>query len=149
MIPREKGFAVQASQLENGRTVLTPFTRELPLPLEDKAITDDISKINSSIKNHVQSYYHADRVDPALIDHNDIFAIATDMPISTGILNTLLENASTREIGLRFSVAWAILSRTRDPRSSKYTLLPPEIARCYQNMSSMDSGRKGRQPNHS
>ena len=99
-----------------------------PLPLEDRALTRDVDKLSTSIKNHVQSYYHSGRVSPGILDLDDIQALGHDLPISSGTLSTLLANSSTREMALRFAIAWVIVSRIQLPGDPQTTLLPPEIS---------------------
>jgi hypothetical protein len=125
LVAKEKGFATHATPLDG-----SPMS-DLPLPLEDKAISGEVSKIASSIKNHIQSYYHADRVNAAFLDLDDIQAISGSLPVSVETLSTLLSNATTREIALIFCVAWVVCSRVLPGVDSKATLLPLEIAGCY------------------
>jgi hypothetical protein len=127
LMPREKGFTGQATSLE-GSPVVPALAGGLPQPLEDQAISGEVSKISSSIKNHVQSYYHADRVSGALIDHDDFQALGSERPISDGTLSTLLSNSATREIALRFCIAWVVCSRMQAGEDARSCLLPTEMA---------------------
>lgn len=142
LIHREKGPAVKTMSLESGSPIADALGNVLPLPLEDKTISGEISKISNLIKNHVQSYYHAGRVSPVSIDYDDLQALGDDMPVSVGTLSTLLGNSGTREIALRFCIAWVVVSRMqlRSPTSS--TFLPPEISQCFQMMNLGDRGSK-------
>ncbi|KAI4645744.1 hypothetical protein J4E93_005322 [Alternaria ventricosa] len=112
----------------------------LPQPLEDKAISGDVSKISNAIKNHVQSYYHTSRVNPGLIDYEDLHALGSGLPVSVGTLTTLIGNAATREIALRFIIAWVIISKLQPSKDPTKSLLPSEIAQCYQAVASGDRG---------
>jgi hypothetical protein len=114
-----------------------------PQPLEDKAISGDVSKISNAIKNHVQSYYHTSRVSPGLIDHDDLQALGSNLPISAGTLATLMENTATREIALRFIIAWVIISKIQPSRDPSKSLLPSEVAHCYQAITNGDDGYQG------
>ncbi|KAF2646543.1 hypothetical protein P280DRAFT_415937 [Massarina eburnea CBS 473.64] len=133
---QEKGPAVKA--------VSVPFAMEggIPQPLEDKAVSGEISKISNLIKNHVQSYYHSKSVNPGLIDYDDIQALGDDLPVSVGTLTTLLGNAATREPALRFCIAWVITSRIQLHDSPTTTFLPHEISECLRSMSPLDRGSK-------
>jgi hypothetical protein len=135
LVAPEKGFATQASPL-----AATPMSDLMPLPLEDKAVSGEISKIASSIKNHIQSYYHADRVNAAFLDLNDIQAMGSNLPVSVETLSTSLSNAATREIALRFCVAWVVCSRILPGAGSKSTLLPLEIADCSKKIANTQKG---------
>lgn len=143
MPAHEKGFAANTIPLGNGSSLGSPVSAALPLPLEDKAITGEISKIANSIKNHVQSYYQNSRVSPGLVDVDDIHAIGVGQPISAGILSTLLGNTATREIALRFCIAWAICSRMQPGADPKTSLLPQEVAGCVQSITPQKSGSPG------
>jgi hypothetical protein len=132
LVPREKGFAAQATSLGSGSPNSSPVSGALPLPLEDKAITGEISKISNSIKNHVQSYYHTSRVNHGVLDLDDIQAIGHDLPISVGTLSTLLGNSATREIALRFCIAWVVCTRIQSSADPEISFLPIELATCSQ-----------------
>jgi hypothetical protein len=108
-----------------------------------KAITGEISKISNSIKNHVQSYYHADRVNAALLDLDDIQALGRDLPVSVGTISTLLGNTATREIALRFCIAWVVCSRILPGADSRTSLLPLEVANCSEKIANMHNGSTG------
>jgi hypothetical protein len=147
LMPREKGFATSAVPLGSGISGASPVAAALPLPLEDKAITSDISKISNSIKNHVQSYYQMGRVSPGLIDLDDINGLGSSQPISAGTLSTLLDNHRTREIALRFSIAWVVCSRMLPSSDSGTSLLPVEVAGCFQKMANKHRGSPGKHDN--
>jgi hypothetical protein len=132
LVSREKGFAAQATSVGSGSPNPSPLSDALPLPLEDKAITGEISKISNSIKNHVQSYYHTSRVSPGVLDLDDIQAIGNDLPISVGTLSTLLGNSATREIALRFCIAWVVCTRIQSNADPDISFLPIELATCSQ-----------------
>ncbi|KAF2685067.1 hypothetical protein K458DRAFT_387960 [Lentithecium fluviatile CBS 122367] len=142
LIHREKGPTAKTMSLESGSPIAAALENGLPLPLEDKAITGEISKISNLIKNHVQSYYHAGRVSPVLIDYDDLQALGSDMPVSVGTLSTLLGNSATRESALRFCIAWIVVSRMQIDSPPNTTFLPPEISKCFQAMSLIDRGSR-------
>jgi hypothetical protein len=144
LMPREKGFASSAVPLGSEISGASPVAGALPLPLEDKAITSDISKISNSIKNHVQSYYQTGRVSPGLIDLDDIRALGSSQSISAGTLSTLLDNPKTREIALRFCIAWVVCSRVLPSSDSGTSLLPVEVAGCFQKMTNKNRGSPGK-----
>ncbi|CAN9194361.1 unnamed protein product [Alternaria alternata] len=134
----EKGFSTNTIPLTGQRHAATPLGGGLPQPLEDKAISGDVSKISNAIKNHVQSYYHTSQVNPGLIDYDDLQALGSNLPISVGTLTTLLGNTATREIALRFIIAWVVVSKIQPSKEPSKTLLPSEVADCYQAISTGD-----------
>jgi hypothetical protein len=138
LMPEEKGFTTTSVSL-NGMP-----TGNLPQPLEDKAIAGDISKISNSIKNHVQSYYHTSRVSPGLVDYDDLHALRPTLPISVGTLTTLMGDPATREIALRFIIAWVIISRMQPIEGSSQSLLPAELATCYNIIATGDHGSRSK-----
>jgi hypothetical protein len=140
---QEKGFSAKAIPLAGAGHTATGLGGGLPQPLEDKAITGDISKISNAIKNHVQSYYHTSRISPGLIDYDDLHALGPNLPISVGTLTTLMGNAATREIALRFIIAWVVVSRLQPSKDPAKSLLPSEVAQCYQTISTGDRGFQG------
>ncbi|KAF2269554.1 hypothetical protein CC78DRAFT_282382 [Lojkania enalia] len=132
---REKGAAAKAHSVETGSPASQAILSALPQPLEDKAISGEVSKLSNLIKNHVQSYYHTGRIIPRMLDLDDLQAFGSNLPISTGTLSTLLGNSETREIALRFSIAWVLVSRIEYYDEMSATFLPPEVARCFQSIS--------------
>jgi hypothetical protein len=143
----EKGATSKTMSVETGSPISQALENGLPQPLEDKAISGEISKISNLIKNHVQSYYHTGRVSPALVDLDDLQALGNDLPISTGTLSTLLGNSDTREIALRFCIAWIMISRMQLHSDPNVTFFPPEIARSFQSMAYVDRGSRGKRFN--
>jgi hypothetical protein len=143
LINREKGPTAKTMSVESGSPIAAGLEGGLPLPLEDKAISGEISKIGNLIKNHVQSYYHAGHVSPVLIDYDDLQALGSDMPVSAGTLSTLLENSSTREIALRYCIAWIVISRIQLGSPPQTTFLPPEVAQCFEAMAPAGHASRG------
>ncbi|KNG49309.1 hypothetical protein TW65_03917 [Stemphylium lycopersici] len=136
----EKGFTTSTVPLAGPKQTSAAFGSELPQPLEDKAISADVSKISSAIKNHVQSYYHSDRVGLGLVDHDGLYALGSDLPISVGTLATLLSSPVTREIALRFIIAWVVVSRMEPSTGSTKSFLPTDLTQCYGKIMSGDRG---------
>jgi hypothetical protein len=143
LVPQEKGFATSAIPLGSRTATASPLMDVLPLPLEDKAVAGEISKISLSVKNHVQSYYHASRVNAASLDLDDIQGLGNNLPISAGTLSTLLDNAATREIALRFCIAWVVCSKILPSTGSRATLLPAEVAECSRSIASARGSASG------
>ncbi|KAI4917188.1 hypothetical protein J4E90_003695 [Alternaria incomplexa] len=140
---QEKGFSANTIPLAGKRSSVAALGGGLPQPLEDKAISGDVSKISNAIKNHVQSYYHTNRVNPGLIDYEDLHALGPGLPVSVGTLTTLIGNAATREIALRFIIAWVIVSKLQPSKDPSKSLLPSEVAQCYQAVATGDRGYQG------
>lgn len=143
LMHREKGPVAKTTSLSSGSPIATALEHGLPQPLEDKAISGEISKISNLIKNHVQSYYHSRAVSPGMIDYDDLQALGENLPVSVGTLSTLLNNSTTREIALRFCLAWVVTSRIRLNDSSNTTFLPPEIAKSIQSMNHVEQQSRG------
>lgn len=120
----------------------------LPQPLEDQAISGEVSKIGNLIKNHVQSYYHSRVVNAGLIDLDDITALGHHLPVSVGTLSTLLDNTETREAALRFCIAFAVVSRLQSYEISSLSLLPPGICASLRETTTVESSSKGKMKSH-
>ncbi|KAH7396127.1 hypothetical protein BKA66DRAFT_454516 [Pyrenochaeta sp. MPI-SDFR-AT-0127] len=138
----DKKPTTRVVSLESGSLMVPAPGGDLPQPLEDKTISGDISKICNSIKNHVQSYYHTGQVSPVLSEYDDIQALGHNMPISVGTLSTLLRNSATREIALRFCIAWVIISRLQSNTEQSNGLLPTEVAQCLHGIDNVEHGSK-------
>ncbi|KAL5414043.1 hypothetical protein PMIN04_009201 [Paraphaeosphaeria minitans] len=139
---REKGPMANAVSISSGGLIASALGNGLSQSLEDKAISGEISKISNLIKNHVQSYYHSRAVSPGMLDYDDLQALGENLPISVGTLSTLLNNSATREIALRFVLAWVVTSRIQLNDSSNTTFLPPEVARCMHSMNYIETASR-------
>ncbi|KAF2467944.1 uncharacterized protein BDR25DRAFT_266414 [Lindgomyces ingoldianus] len=133
-LSRENRATVKKKSFESGSPISQTVVESLPQPMEDKAISGEISKISSLVKNHVQSFYHNSRVSPGLLDLDDLQALATNLAMSPGTLSTLLGNSDTREIALRFCIAWVFVSRMQLHSDPNITFLPPDIAKLLKAM---------------
>jgi hypothetical protein len=144
LVHHEKGFSSSAIPLESRSPAALSTLDTYPMPLEDKAITGEISKISNSIKNHVQSFYHASEISPGLLDIDDVKALGSDLPVPAATLGSLLDNRANREIALRFCVAWVVFSKMRPDASPSTSLLPTEVAECLRKMVDPGRGSGGR-----
>lgn len=144
LIHREKGPLAKAVSVSSGSPLTPALENGLPQPLKDHAISGEISKISNLIKNHVQSYYHGRAVSPGIIDYDDLQALGEDLPVSVGTLSTLLNNSATREVALRFIIAWVVISRIQTNNSSNTSFLPPEVVRCLQSMHHAEKESRGK-----
>jgi hypothetical protein len=106
----------------------------LALPMQDRSIMEEFSRLGSSIKNHAQSFYgginaHAStttKISPAphiamlfenqLYSYNDIVA--------------LLREPRSRVMAVRIVLISAILKGIDSSCPAEWMLLPPEIASC-------------------
>lgn len=104
--------------------------RNLPQPAEDQALGGEMSRLRTSIKNHVQSYYHTNAVRGGV----DLAALglvaAGNMPLIASTLGSLLSNPATRLTAIRFCIAWVAISRIEHSCEPSMSFLPPEIASC-------------------
>jgi hypothetical protein len=144
LINREKGASAQVTSVASASPISQAMENGLPQPLEDKAISGEVSKISNAIKNHVQSFYHNGRVSPGLLDLDDLQGLGNNLPMSTGTLSTLLGNSDTREIALRFCIAWVAVSRMQLQAHPSTTFLPPEVAACSLSMATGDREPRGK-----
>ncbi|KAJ4365463.1 hypothetical protein N0V95_000398 [Ascochyta clinopodiicola] len=107
------------------------------LPVEDDAITGDLSKIRDNIKNHVRTYYHSEPISAADINEAGIGDIATLMGINSTILVGALSTPSSRDTALRSIVASVILARCTG--RGKPSLLPSELASLSSSIPTVDN----------
>jgi hypothetical protein len=98
----------------------------LPQPVEDDAITGDLSKIRDNIKNHVRTYYHSGPISATDLNDAGIRDIAALTGSSAAVIINALSNPSTRDNALRAIVGSVILTRCTGERSP--SLLPSELA---------------------
>jgi hypothetical protein len=129
-----KGPATKVLSVGSGSPVSRDLDSGLPQPLEDEAISSGVSGISVSIKNHVQSFYHTNRVSSALLDQDDLRGLGSGLPISPARLSNLLATPDTREIALRFCIAWVVVSRMQLSSPAGTTFLPPEVVDCSRSM---------------
>ncbi|KAL8732760.1 MAG: hypothetical protein Q9166_002541 [cf. Caloplaca sp. 2 TL-2023] len=108
----------------------------LPQPAEDQALGGEMSRLRTSIKNHVQSYYHTNNVGGS-VDQVALGLIATgNMPLIASTLGSLLSNPATRLMAVRFCITWTVISRIDHNCEPSLSFLPPEIASCLLSISS-------------
>ncbi|CAO1605258.1 hypothetical protein XANCAGTX0491_008780 [Xanthoria calcicola] len=110
--------------------------RSLPQPAEDQALGGELSRLKTAIKNHVQSYYHANSVRGG-VDQVALGLIATgNMPLIASTLGSLLSNPVTRMTAIRFCITWTVVSRIDQNCEPSLSFLPPEIASCLLSINS-------------
>lgn len=110
--------------------------RNLPQPAEDQALGGEMSRLRTSIKNHVQSYYHTNSV-PGSVDQAALGLVAAgNMPLIASTLASLLSNPMTRVTAIRFCIAWVAISRVDQYCEPSRSFLPPEIASCLVSIAS-------------
>ncbi|KAF1363529.1 hypothetical protein EJ07DRAFT_173382 [Lizonia empirigonia] len=142
LTPFEKGPLAHNRFLGSGSHAQLGAITGLPQPLEDQAISGEVSKISNLIKNHVQSYYHNRTMSPGIVGVNGIVELGEGLPFPAGTLSTLLDNIATREVALRFSIAWAIISRLQNYDDPSRTLLPHEVWESLRNITKAEHGSK-------
>ena len=115
---------------EKGATVVAAAVGSiddlLPQPVEDDAITGDLSKIRDNIKNHVRTYYHSGPISAADVNEAGIRDIAALTGSSAAVLVSALSNPSIRDSALRSIVGLSILTRCTGERFP--SMLPSEVA---------------------
>ncbi|KAL9606462.1 MAG: hypothetical protein Q9179_000378 [Wetmoreana sp. 5 TL-2023] len=95
-----------------------------------------MSKLRTSIKNHVNSYYHTNSFRGGL-DRIALGSVAVgNMPLIASTLESLLSDPATRLVAIRFCIAWTIFSRIDQSCDPSTSFLPPEIASCLSSIGS-------------
>ena len=106
----------------------------LPLPMQDRGIIEEFSRLGSSIKNHAQSFYgginaHASttiKIPPtshiAMLFENHLY--------SDKDIVALLREPRSRVMAVRIVLISAILRGIDSSCTAEWMLLPPEIASC-------------------
>jgi hypothetical protein len=106
----------------------------LPQPVEDGALSGELGRLQSLIKNHVSSYYDLKKDMPA--PSATSLALGPNSPITAERLAGLLANADTRFVAIRFAIAWMLFGRAMDGDSS-LSLLPPQLAASQNSMTGL------------
>ena len=102
----------------------------LPQPLEDAAITREISMISDHLKNHVRAYYHTHPAKAEDINEADLGAFSSATELETSEAKRLFLDQSTRSETIRLFLAWTILSRCDGTRPQN--LLPSGVSAIMQ-----------------
>ena len=97
-------------------------------PAEDDTMSGGLLAICEDIKDHVQNYYHMDRVDRQEVDEASFVGLAGALAIPTRDIVDLLINPRTREPMLRLFLAHFILSRCSEQSDGKQSFLPSELS---------------------
>ena len=106
----------------------------LPLPIQDRSIIEEFSRLGSSIKNHAQSFYggsnaHASTTsDVSPTSH--IAMLFENHLYSDKNIVALLREPYSRVVAVRIVLISAILKGIDPSCPAQWTLLPPEIAPC-------------------
>ncbi|KAF2267228.1 hypothetical protein CC78DRAFT_541885 [Lojkania enalia] len=98
----------------------------LPQPVEDDAITKELSRIRDNIKNHVRSYYHYEPIRQGDINASMLGGLAAATGLQNTVLIDLISNPSTRSGTIRLFIAWIALSRCDGNTLPNF--LPDELA---------------------
>ena len=112
----------------------------LPMPVEDDAITKELSRIRDGIKNHVRSYYHSKAIPTTTVKKSQLSGVATATGLSASTITELFLNTSTRSEAIRLYIAWVAMSRCAGDRYPNF--LPEEIARA----AAVEFGKHGGDP---
>ena len=110
---------------DSSPSAFTLAERGLPLPLEDAAISGEASKLQTFVKNYVQSYYHT---FPATSRNIDLTELGANLPIPAPTLAVMLAGSGTRISAIRFCLMWVISSRISLDSDISQSLLPPEVS---------------------
>ena len=119
---QEKGLP---TPLKKGVVVTENY---LPQPAEDDAIIGELSRLRDNIKNHVQSFYITEPIDPQSLDRGVLREVSRDTGIQFSKLQDLLVNRTSRNSALRLCISWMILSRCAGKGPADISLLPEEAA---------------------
>ncbi|KAL8974541.1 MAG: hypothetical protein Q9197_001219 [Variospora fuerteventurae] len=124
---------------------VTMIEKHLPQPAEDQALGGEMSRLRTSIKNHVQSYYHTDAVrQGGVVDQAALALVAAgNMPLIASTLGSLLANPATRVVAIRFCIAWVAISRIEQHNCEpSRSFLPPEVAGCLRSIAGGGGARE-------
>ncbi|KAL8731718.1 MAG: hypothetical protein Q9181_004199 [Wetmoreana brouardii] len=110
--------------------------RHLPQPAEDQALGGEMSRLRTSIKNHVNSYYHTNSFRGGVNKVALGLVAAGNMPLIASTLESLLSDPATRLVAIRFCIAWTVFSRIDQSCDPSTSFLPPEIASCLSSIGS-------------
>lgn len=108
--------------------VFAAVEQSLPQPLEDAAIGGEMSKLQTLIKNFVQSYYHTLPIRGGK-GSPDLSVLGQKLSIPALSLESILQNPKTRIPAIRYCIAWTIFTRIGVVNAS---LLPAEVLDCLQ-----------------
>lgn len=117
--------------------VFAAVEQSLPQPLEDAAIGGEMSKLQTLIKNYVQSYYHTLPVRKGE-GSPDLSVLGQKLSISIVSLESMLQSPKTRIPAIRYCIAWTIFTRIGVVNGS---LLPAEVLDCLRPVWSDTTGR--------
>lgn len=113
----------------------------LPQPVEDDAITKELSRIRDNVKNHVRTYYHQDAVIVSDVKESGLVPLASATGTNVSALVNGLLSPSTRGEIIRLFIAWATLTRCSGERHT--SLLPDDIARLAMSIPGADGKNAG------
>lgn len=116
----EKGPSVVTGAVANNVDNL------IPQPVEDDAITKELSRIRDNIKNHVRTYYRFDASGAEGIQESQLVELATATGLRTSALLSSLADGSKRGDAISLFIAWVLMSRCEGNHHPSF--LPADIA---------------------
>ena len=139
--PRRRTYSLQQKPTTAAHTddtgpkhgVFAAAEQSLPQPLEDAAIGGEMSKLQTLIKNYVQSYYHTLPVKKGE-GSPDLSVLGQKLSISVVSLESMLQSPKTRIAAIRYCIAWAIFSRIGLGGVVNASLLPAEVLDCLRSV---------------
>jgi hypothetical protein len=147
-------YSLKAGE-RNSSTIPVPSTSaagviesNLPQPMADSAIGQDLSSLDTRIANHVTSYYSTgeENVSDAHVSAavNAAAQSGADLPITAARLAQLLSNPQHRAYGLRVVIGSMLLGRIGMDSPPEESLLPPGVANVVHAMPQIGSGDNGK-----
>jgi len=127
-------FVSSMTMHEQRTTAAAIVEKSLPQPLADKDITDDMSKLRTSIKSHVENLYHMEANNA--VPHKQLVLQQLGMSdVEAARFASLLSQPAARAAALRALIATTVFQRIEHRGNPELTLLPPEVVSCLHSMS--------------
>lgn len=106
-------------------TTVTNIKHLVPQPIEDDAMTRDLTTIFVAIKDHIQNYYHI--TQRQMVDEERLNELSRATAIPSRDIVGLLHNSRTGIPTLRLFLACYILSRCAEQSDEAQSFLPDEV----------------------
>ena len=133
------------SPLTNSSTMLA-IEAALSPPTQDRDISSDMSKLDTAIKNHAQSYYsntQPTQVSRMTLEERLSALMGPNAPWTPTAIAGMLGDPRSTVVAIRFILGWCILQSLDLSSPPEKSLLPPELAECVEAMKSFRSSSEG------
>jgi hypothetical protein len=132
-IPPQSGKSKDVESPESHEGLLLAHTFDLPQPLSEAKIVNEMSQLGTRIKNHATNFYNTKPIDPSALGMGILSEVGMD-PKSGSRMLTMLASSEGRVEAIRYLIARKIFECIQMHGDPKTTFLPEAVVECMRNL---------------